>query len=80
MRTTLRIDDHLLRLAKEHALRHGKTLTALMEDALRAVIGSKARPLERKRVKLPSFGSGGVLPGVDIASTASLNDIMDGIR
>ncbi len=36
MRTTVNIDDELLRRAKDEALRSGRTLTALIEDSLRA--------------------------------------------
>ncbi len=36
MKTTLNLDDDLLRRAKSSALAAGKTLTAFVEDALRA--------------------------------------------
>lgn len=35
MRTTLDIDDHVLRQAKQLAAREGKTLTRVVEEALR---------------------------------------------
>ncbi|MBE0610270.1 MAG: type II toxin-antitoxin system VapB family antitoxin [Dehalococcoidia bacterium] len=41
MRTTLNIDDDLLKEAKIMAVREGTTLTALLERALREVIAPK---------------------------------------
>lgn len=35
MRTTVRLDEHLPFQAKQHATEFGKTLTAVLEDALR---------------------------------------------
>jgi predicted transcriptional regulator len=35
MRTTIRIDDQLLKKAKQLAARSGKSLTSIIEDALR---------------------------------------------
>jgi Arc/MetJ family transcription regulator len=36
MRTTVRLDEHLLAEAKKQAAASGKTLTAVLEQALRA--------------------------------------------
>ncbi len=77
MRTTIRLDDHLLRQAKEYALRRKKTLTALIEDSLRSTLASKVQISKQRWVKLPTSGNGGVLPGVDLDNTVSLLDIMD---
>ena len=47
--------------------------------ANRAVLGSaatKEQP-ERRPVKLPVWGRGGVLPGVDLDDSASLLDLME---
>ena len=35
MRTTIKIDDKLHDLARQHAIAKGKTFTALVEEALR---------------------------------------------
>ena len=35
MRTTVRIDEHLLQAAKQQAAASGQTLTAVLEQALR---------------------------------------------
>jgi hypothetical protein len=62
-RTTVRLNEHLLIQTKEYATRHRKTLTAVIEDALRIMLASSPdRP--RRAVKLPTYGKGGTLPGV----------------
>ncbi len=77
MRTTIRLDDDLLARAKTLAAQTGRTLTAVIEDALRAAL-AQARPRHRPdQIELPTFGSGGVQPGVDLDDTASLLDVME---
>lgn len=79
MRTTLRVDDELLRRAKSYAARQGRSLTSVFEEALRRLLSESERHEERTRVELPvSVASGGVLPGVDLDDTAALLDMMEG--
>lgn len=77
MRTTLRINDKLVADAKRRALETGRTLTAVVEDALRQALYRKPR-VTAAPVKLPTFGHGGTRPGVDLDDSAALADIMDG--
>lgn len=79
MRTTLDIDDELLKDAKKLAAERGTTLTAVMEDALRIVVRRAAEPKPRRRVRLPTFGvpGEGFPPGVDISDNAALRELMD---
>ena len=73
MRTTIRLDPHLLRDAKKYAANTHRTLTAVIEDALREVL-ARSRT-ERPKVELPvSTRGGGVRPGVDLIKTSSLLD------
>ena len=66
MRTTVRINDQLLKRAKKRAANEGRTLTSLMEEALTLIL-SEPKAGRRHRVQLPvSNASGGVLPGVDL--------------
>ena len=78
MRTTLDLDDDLVRKAKRRAAESGTTLTAVIEDALRVRL-ARASTRPKKAVKLPTYGKGGVFPGVDLSNNASLEDIMDGV-
>jgi hypothetical protein len=76
MRTTIRINDDLLKRAKKHAADEGRTLTSLVEDGL-ALILLKPKTSRRKRVELPvSKASGGVLPGIDLNRSSDLEEVM----
>jgi hypothetical protein len=78
MRTTIRLDDALLAQAKAEALRSGRSLTKVIEDSLRESLGRRARSrMEREEVQLPTFGGGGLLPGVDLDSSAALLELME---
>lgn len=80
MRTTIRLNDALLRQVKRKALEESKTFTAVVEDALAAwVQGSPIDSRKNRRVKMPKGGKGGLLPGVDLDSNKSLSDRMDGL-
>jgi hypothetical protein len=76
MRTTINIDDDLLAEAKQVAARTGRTLTAVVEDALRESLHRRHRTA-RRAVELPVFGEGGVQPGVDLDDSAALLDLME---
>ncbi len=80
MRTTVRLDDDLLREAKQFAARTGRTLTAVIEDALREMLARRGTRPRRTRVKLPTFKGRGLRPGVDLDDAASLLDLMDAAR
>jgi hypothetical protein len=77
MRTTVRLDPDLLARAKERAARTGRTLTAVIEDALRAALAPGRGRKRGGRIELPTYGSGGALPGVDLDDTAALLDVME---
>jgi hypothetical protein len=76
MRTTIRLDDDLLRQAKRVAAERGTTLTALIESALRRAL-APAPAQTRSPLSLPTFRGDGLQPGVDLDDTASLLDLMD---
>jgi Ribbon-helix-helix protein, copG family len=78
MRTTVRLDDDLLREAKAHAAATERTLTQLIEDALRETLARRAAATKRPRIELPVFGGGGLQPGVNLDSNAALLDLMEG--
>jgi hypothetical protein len=78
MRTTVTIDDDLLRRAREEALNTGRTLGEVIEDALRLAF-ARAADTSREKVHLPTDpGDGrGLRPGVDIDDSAALLDLME---
>lgn len=78
MRTTIQLNDELLWRAKSWAMEQHSTFTAVMENALRAWLDSRPATGEGRKVEIPTSGSGGVLPGVDLDCTASFLDRMEG--
>ena len=77
MRTTIRLDDDLLAEARELAAESRKNLSTFIEDALRAAIARARESSERGPLDLPTFGEGGVLPGVDLDQSIALLDTAD---
>jgi Bacterial antitoxin of type II TA system, VapB len=77
MRTTIRIDDELLKKAKELAALSGKSLTSIIEDALRESLARQQLSGPREPVHLTTFTGKGLLPGVDLDDTADLMDLME---
>ena len=77
MRTTVRLDESLLTEAKKHAAETGRTLTALLEDALRETLARRSTPAKRKRIRLKTVKGDGVRPGVHLDDTAALFDLME---
>lgn len=77
MRTTIRLPDDLLEAAKRHAVDTGRTLTKVIEDALRAALARRESGPDTEAVELPTYGTGGLRPGVDLDDSASLLDLMD---
>jgi hypothetical protein len=76
MRTTVRLDEHLLQQAKQHALASGTTLTAVLEQALRESLARRPAAPRAKPLRLKTFRGGGVRAGVDLDDSASLLDLM----
>ena len=78
MRTTINLPDELLRALKKQAAEQGTTVTALIEDSLRVSLAGKHPRGRARRVRLKTYGRGGLLPGVDLDDAASLLDLMQG--
>jgi len=77
MRTTIRLDDDLLREAKRQAAASGRTLGAVIEDALREALSRRPAEGRREHVRLTTFRGQGVRPGVDLDDSAALLDLME---
>ena len=74
MRTTLRIDEALLKEAKLIAVRSGRSLTAVIEDALREALARQRRAVPREPLVWVTVGGQGLRPGVDLDDSAGLLD------
>jgi len=78
MRTTLNIDEGLLADFKQIAASSHRSLSSVIQDALREALAARAERGARAPLDLPVFrGGGGVLAGVDLDSNAALLDLLD---
>lgn len=75
MRTTLQLDDALISEAKVLAARTGRTLSQVIEDALRQTLIPRPRE-PRQAPDLPT-SPGAPRAGVDLGDNAGLRDLMD---
>jgi hypothetical protein len=80
MRTTILLDDALYRDTKAAAAATGRTMTSLIEDALRERLARRAPSGKKpRRARLPvSRGTKGLRPGIDLDDSAALLDAMEG--
>jgi hypothetical protein len=77
MRTTIRLEDQLLAEAKKLAAETGRTLTEVIESALREVLARRKKATRRSTVKLTTVAGRGIQPGVDLDDGAALLDLME---
>jgi hypothetical protein len=78
MRTTLTIQDALLRKAKQVSLERNLSVGEVVEEALRLTLGAQAKGRPAQRRKLKTFRGDGLQPGVDPTSSAALLEVMEG--
>ncbi len=77
MRTTIRVDDALLTQAKKVAAESGRTLAAVIEDALRESLQRRPASPRTGPVRLTTVAGKGLQPGVDLDDTAGLLEHME---
>ena len=77
-RTTVRLPEELMNRARKKAAAEGRTLTALIEDGLRLVVGERKTTKPRRRVNLPvSSATGGFRPGFERITPSQLDELDD---
>jgi plasmid stability protein len=76
MRTTIRLDDPLLREAKARAARAGRSLNDFIQDAVRAAVLAPETTLEAPALPVLRGGRG-LRPGVNLDSGSALLELMD---
>ena len=74
MKTTLNIDETVMAQLKREAARQGRTMSELVEMALRLLFRSQRKREELR--PLPTFHSGGAL--ADVADREALYGAMEG--
>jgi hypothetical protein len=78
MRTTVRLDEALMKRARQEAARRGITLTSLIEQGLRLALRAPLKRPQHPAVSLPEcHAGGGVLPGVDLNDSAGVLERME---
>lgn len=77
MRTTLNLDDDLYQTLRETATRTGRTVTSLLEDAIRQLLARSEAASSPSRVRLTTVRGRGARPGVDLDNSAALAELMD---
>ena len=77
MRTTVDIQDDVLRQAKEVSARSGVTLSVLVSDALRVALVRREKKKEPVHLTIYVPKTPGLRPGIDITDNASLWEILD---
>jgi len=77
MRTTINIDDRILAEARAQAARSSRTLSQVIEDALRESFDRVRRSSSEGPIELPTF-SGRLRPGVDLDDSSAMIELMGG--
>ena len=79
MRISIRLNDQLHKEAKRLARETGRTLTAVIEDAVREVVARRKKTFEALATRLITDGGRGLQPSVCLDNNAKLCDVMDGM-
>lgn len=82
MRSTVRLDRHLLAEADKRAAATGATLSVVLEPALREPLARRGTEAAARPLRLKTFMGNGLRAGVDLDDSAALHDLMDsrGVR
>jgi len=77
MRTTLRMNDRLFEEVKTLAAKTGRTLSSVVEDALREMLNRRKETNQKPRVRLTTVLGKGLRNGVALDRRSELLDLMD---
>ena len=77
MRTTVRLDDELLKETKRFAAEHGRTVTSLVEDGLREILSRRTGTAAAWPVRLHTVAGSGLRDGVDLDDSVALLEHME---
>jgi Arc/MetJ family transcription regulator len=78
MRTTLTLDDDLLRLAKRRAAEENRSLKEVVNDALRAGLHAARSQVSPPFTFKLRVVRGRLMPGLDLTDRDKLFDVLDG--
>ncbi len=74
-RTTIKLDEALLHEIRQYTLEHQITLNVFFAESARMTL-SQSKAEGKPRIRLPAFGDGGLVPGMDLAD----NEVLDRIE
>jgi hypothetical protein len=77
MRTTVRLPPGLMAQVKKLARETGRSMTQVIEDALRVAV-ARAGSAPARTITIVTVMGDGVQPGVDLDDSSALLDVMDG--
>ncbi|CAB4878524.1 unannotated protein [freshwater metagenome] len=80
MRTTVTLRDDIYREVKQVAATQGCSVGSVIEDAISLLLARRSEAADTSShhfPDLPVFTGGGLRPGVDLDSNASLSELLD---
>jgi hypothetical protein len=77
MRTTITLEDGLAADLKRQARKEGKSLSAVIAEALRAQLARREASPKAAPFRLVTVKGGGLRPGVDVTKLRVLEEIED---
>jgi Ribbon-helix-helix protein, copG family len=77
MRTTVRLPPGLMIQVKKLARETGRSMTQVIEDALRVAV-ARAGNAPARAITIVTATGDGLQPGVDLDNSAALLDLMEG--
>jgi hypothetical protein len=81
VKTTVEINESLLRRAKQRAAADGTSLRRLLEEALQRLLDERDRGHSRSRLRDARFrGGAGLVAGVDLAAWGAVRESIDAER
>lgn len=72
VRTTINLPDALIAQIKQHASESGRTVTSVLEEALRLLLSQPRRRPARPVRRLPTYGAADSRPLVDLTDRDAL--------
>ena len=77
MRTTITLDHGLAADLRRLARQEGKSLSAVITEALRAQLAKRQASSKPKAFRLVTVKGGGLRPGVDVRKLSALDEMED---
>ena len=76
MRTTLHLNEVLMKRARSFALKQQRTLTSILEESLRRLL-DQYKESPAKKISSLCTVKGALRPGIDLNDSAALLDVME---